>query len=58
MRGVLKGDIRKDEPVAAIQAANCILRSVEVEHKVSAVQELEERLAELEARGGISRWGR
>jgi hypothetical protein len=60
VHSVLDGRVEREVAIAATQALNGILRSVEVERRTAAVEELAQRIEALEAdeREGHRSWAR
>jgi uncharacterized protein YwlG (UPF0340 family) len=57
---VLSGRLERGVGAVAFQGFNALLKAVEVERKVRELEEVEERIAALEAQaggGGGRRWG-
>jgi hypothetical protein len=56
--GAINGEVDKSRAAVAGQVYNCVLRAIEIERKIKESEELEARIAELEAREHRGRsWG-
>ena len=52
--GVLDGNVEPKRGAVAVQALSALIRAIEQERKIREIEELEERLSDLERRKGVA----